>query len=74
MELAATYIVILYLVIDDSLHFFFINVFWTVAGKGILIFAFQWMMPIWAISLLIASGTIKLPFSSPFLDDLLLWT
>ncbi|PNY06157.1 chlororespiratory reduction 3 protein [Trifolium pratense] len=41
-------------------------------GKGILVFAFQWMMPIWIISFLIASGTIKLPFSVPFLDDLLM--
>ncbi|GAU40735.1 hypothetical protein TSUD_14200 [Trifolium subterraneum] len=40
--------------------------------KGILVFAFQWMMPIWVISFLIASGAIKLPFSIPFLDDLLM--
>ncbi|KAK2453461.1 hypothetical protein P8452_01047 [Trifolium repens] len=44
----------------------------TKTRKGILLFAFQWMMPIWAISFLIASGAIKLPFSIPFLDDLLM--
>ncbi|AES59915.1 hypothetical protein MtrunA17_Chr1g0160901 [Medicago truncatula] len=44
----------------------------TSSRRGILVFAFQWMMPIWAISFLIASGVIKLPFSVPFLDDLLL--
>ncbi|XP_058724469.1 probable NAD(P)H dehydrogenase subunit CRR3, chloroplastic [Vicia villosa] len=44
----------------------------TKTRKGILVFAFQWMMPIWVLSFLIASGAIKLPFSIPFLDDLLL--
>ncbi|KAL1338635.1 hypothetical protein HN51_033249 [Arachis hypogaea] len=42
------------------------------SGKGILKFIFQLMLPIWIMSLLVASGVIKLPFSSPFLDDLLL--
>ncbi|CAI8605471.1 unnamed protein product [Vicia faba] len=44
----------------------------TKTRKGILVFAFQWMMPIWVLAFLIASGAIKLPFSTPFLDDLLL--
>ncbi|CAK8570390.1 unnamed protein product [Lathyrus sativus] len=44
----------------------------TKTRKGILVFAFQWMMPIWVLSFLIASGAIKLPFSIPFLDDLLM--
>ncbi|MED6169659.1 hypothetical protein PIB30_023211 [Stylosanthes scabra] len=42
------------------------------SSKGILIFVFQLMLPIWAMSLLVASGIIKLPVSSPFLDDLLM--
>ncbi|KAI4313756.1 hypothetical protein L6164_026711 [Bauhinia variegata] len=42
------------------------------AGKGILIFAFQWVLPIWVLSLLVAFGIIKLPFSTPLLDDLLM--
>ncbi|TKY69271.1 NAD(P)H dehydrogenase subunit CRR3 [Spatholobus suberectus] len=40
--------------------------------KGILMFMFQWMLPIWAVLLLVAHGAIKLPFSNPFLDDLLM--
>ncbi|RDX82387.1 putative NAD(P)H dehydrogenase subunit CRR3, chloroplastic, partial [Mucuna pruriens] len=40
--------------------------------KGILMFMFQWMLPIWAILLLVAFGAVKLPFSNPFLDDLLM--
>ncbi|KAK7308701.1 hypothetical protein VNO77_42326 [Canavalia gladiata] len=40
--------------------------------KGILMFMFQWMLPIWALLLVIAYGAIKLPFSNPFLDDLLI--
>ncbi|KAI5394517.1 hypothetical protein KIW84_061244 [Lathyrus oleraceus] len=44
----------------------------TKTRKGILVFAFQWMMPIWVLLFLIASGAIKLPFSTPFLDDLLI--
>ncbi|KAF7808668.1 putative NAD(P)H dehydrogenase subunit CRR3, chloroplastic [Senna tora] len=42
------------------------------SGKRILMFVFQWLLPVWAISLLIASGVIKLPFTTPFLDDLLM--
>ncbi|XP_027361975.1 probable NAD(P)H dehydrogenase subunit CRR3, chloroplastic [Abrus precatorius] len=40
--------------------------------KGILMFMFQWMLPIWAILLLVAYGAIKLPFSNSSLDDLLM--
>ncbi|CAL0318479.1 unnamed protein product [Lupinus luteus] len=42
------------------------------SGKGILMFMVQWMLPIWAISLLVACGAIKLPFNSSFLDDLIM--
>lgn len=44
------------------------------AGKRNLMFALQWILPIWTLSLLVASGVIKLPFSNPFLDDLIMWT
>ncbi|KAG5010223.1 hypothetical protein AAZX31_07G155000 [Glycine max] len=44
----------------------------TSSRKGILMFMFQWILPIWAILLLVAFGAIKLPFNSPFLDDLLM--
>nr|KYP46932.1 hypothetical protein KK1_031414 [Cajanus cajan] len=40
--------------------------------KGILMFMLQWMLPVWAILLLVAFGVIKLPFNNPFLDDLIL--
>ncbi|KAL2347723.1 hypothetical protein Fmac_001723 [Flemingia macrophylla] len=40
--------------------------------KGILMFIIQWMLPVWAIFLLVAYGAIKLPFSNPFLDDLIM--
>ncbi|XP_062150144.1 probable NAD(P)H dehydrogenase subunit CRR3, chloroplastic [Alnus glutinosa] len=42
------------------------------SGKKILMFIFQWMLPIWTLSLLMTSGVIKLPFSTPFLDDLVM--
>ncbi|KAI9082179.1 hypothetical protein K1719_035919 [Acacia pycnantha] len=42
------------------------------SGKRILFFVLQWILPIWAMSLLIASGAVKLPFNSPFLDDLIM--
>ncbi|KAE8076321.1 hypothetical protein FH972_014982 [Carpinus fangiana] len=42
------------------------------SGKKIFMFIFQWMLPIWTLSLLMASGVVKLPFSTPFLDDLLM--
>lgn len=42
------------------------------AGKNILIAVFQWVLPAWVLMLLVASGTIKLPFSIPFLDDLIM--
>ena len=43
------------------------------AGKNVLMFVFQWVIPIWTLSILVASGLIKLPFNNPFLDDLLMW-
>ncbi|KAI4369064.1 hypothetical protein MLD38_017555 [Melastoma candidum] len=42
------------------------------AGKNVLIGMFQWVLPTWILLLLVASGMIKLPFSTPFLDDLLM--
>ncbi|KAJ4710017.1 Chlororespiratory reduction 3 [Melia azedarach] len=36
--------------------------------KGILMLVFKWILPIWTLSLLVASGAIKLPF----LDDLIM--
>lgn len=42
------------------------------AGKNVLMFVFQWVIPIWTLSILVASGLIKLPFNTPFLDDLLM--
>ncbi|XP_015895430.1 probable NAD(P)H dehydrogenase subunit CRR3, chloroplastic [Ziziphus jujuba] len=42
------------------------------SSKKILIFAFKWMLPVWTLLVLVASGAIKLPFSSPFLDQLIM--
>ncbi|KAJ8556413.1 hypothetical protein K7X08_029804 [Anisodus acutangulus] len=41
-------------------------------GKQILIAVFQWILPIWILAFLLASGMLDLPFTTPFLDDLLL--
>lgn len=41
-------------------------------GKKILKFVFLWILPIWAFSLLVAAGTIKL--NVPLLDDLIMWS
>ncbi|GMY18258.1 probable NAD(P)H dehydrogenase subunit CRR3, chloroplastic [Fagus crenata] len=41
------------------------------SGKNILMFVFQWILPIWTLSVLVASGVIKLPFSTPF-DELIM--
>ncbi|KAI9170005.1 hypothetical protein LWI28_020969 [Acer negundo] len=40
--------------------------------KGILMVVMQWILPIWTLSLLLASGAVKLPFSTPFLDNLIM--
>uniref|UniRef100_A0A5B7C245 NAD(P)H dehydrogenase subunit CRR3, chloroplastic n=1 Tax=Davidia involucrata TaxID=16924 RepID=A0A5B7C245_DAVIN len=42
------------------------------AGKKILKFVFLWILPMWIFSFLVASGLIRLPFSTPFLDDLIM--
>ncbi|AEC05471.1 unnamed protein product [Arabidopsis thaliana] len=42
------------------------------SGKPVLMFTIQWILPIWIMSLLVACGVIKLPFSIPFLDDLIM--
>lgn len=47
----------------SSIFFFFV-------GKNILKFVFLWILPIWAFSLLVAAGTIKL--NIPLLDDLIM--
>ncbi|CAN4116434.1 unnamed protein product [Withania somnifera] len=38
------------------------------AGKQILVAMFQWILPMWILAFLLASGS----FTTPFLDDLLL--
>ncbi|ESQ33162.1 hypothetical protein EUTSA_v10005039mg [Eutrema salsugineum] len=42
------------------------------SGKPVLMFTIQWILPIWILSLLVACGVIKLPFSLPLLDDLIM--
>ncbi|XP_021293254.1 probable NAD(P)H dehydrogenase subunit CRR3, chloroplastic [Herrania umbratica] len=42
------------------------------SGKRILLVVLQWFLPIWTFSLLVASGVIKLPFSTPLIDDLIM--
>ncbi|XP_009628500.1 probable NAD(P)H dehydrogenase subunit CRR3, chloroplastic isoform X1 [Nicotiana tomentosiformis] len=42
------------------------------AGKKILVVVFKWILPLWILAFLVASGMVNLPFSTPFLDDLLL--
>ncbi|EOY01037.1 Chlororespiratory reduction 3, putative isoform 1 [Theobroma cacao] len=42
------------------------------SGRRILLVVLQWFLPIWAFSLLVASGVIKLPFSTPLIDDLIM--
>ncbi|XP_010502140.1 PREDICTED: probable NAD(P)H dehydrogenase subunit CRR3, chloroplastic [Camelina sativa] len=42
------------------------------SGKQVLMFTIQWILPIWIMSLLVACGAIKLPFSLPLLDDLIM--
>ncbi|KAJ4888485.1 chlororespiratory reduction 3 [Raphanus sativus] len=42
------------------------------SGKPVLMFTLQWILPIWIVSLLFACGIIKLPFSLPLLDDLIM--
>ncbi|XP_059649529.1 probable NAD(P)H dehydrogenase subunit CRR3, chloroplastic [Cornus florida] len=42
------------------------------AGKRILVVVFQWILPMWLLAFLVASGIVKLPFSTPFLDDLIM--
>lgn len=33
---------------------------------------FLWVLPVWVLMLLVASGAVKLPFGVPFLDDLIM--
>jgi len=40
--------------------------------KRILEIMFLWMAPAWLLLFLVASGAVKLPFSSPALDNLLM--
>ncbi|KAF7133298.1 hypothetical protein RHSIM_Rhsim09G0093700 [Rhododendron simsii] len=41
-------------------------------GKNILVAVFLGLLPLWMLSFLVASGVVKLPFSTPFLDDLIM--
>ncbi|KAK6134194.1 hypothetical protein DH2020_032050 [Rehmannia glutinosa] len=41
------------------------------AGKQILITMFVWIMPMWIFAFLVAAGVVHLPFSTPFLEDLI---
>ncbi|KAL2454408.1 chlororespiratory reduction 3 [Abeliophyllum distichum] len=40
-------------------------------GKQILMTVFLWVLPMWIFAFLVASGILQLPFSSPFLDDII---
>uniref|UniRef100_A0A0F7CZ70 Chlororespiratory reduction 3 n=1 Tax=California macrophylla TaxID=337344 RepID=A0A0F7CZ70_9ROSI len=40
------------------------------AGKGVLLFLFRYILPVWTLLILLGIGVIKLPFNTPFLDDL----
>ncbi|PWA45332.1 hypothetical protein CTI12_AA519350 [Artemisia annua] len=42
------------------------------AGKNILKAVFLWILPLWIISFLVALEVIKIPFISPYLDDLIM--
>ncbi|KAJ9153077.1 hypothetical protein P3X46_026561 [Hevea brasiliensis] len=42
------------------------------SGKKILMFFFQWVLPIYIFMFLVTSGVVKLPFSTPLLEDLLM--
>ncbi|XP_015580033.1 probable NAD(P)H dehydrogenase subunit CRR3, chloroplastic isoform X2 [Ricinus communis] len=42
------------------------------SGKQILMFFFKWVLPIYIFMFLVTSGIVELPFSTPFLDDLLM--
>lgn len=41
------------------------------AGKQILVSIFVWMIPLWISAFVVASGALRLPFHTPFLDDLI---
>ncbi|GFP96644.1 hypothetical protein PHJA_001808500 [Phtheirospermum japonicum] len=41
------------------------------AGKQILVTMFVWVIPLWIFGFLIAAGILQLPFTNPFLQDLL---
>ncbi|KAI3491864.1 hypothetical protein L1887_43727 [Cichorium endivia] len=41
-------------------------------GKNILKVVFLWILPLWIVSFLVASGVVKLPFTPQFLEDLLM--
>ncbi|XP_034682008.1 probable NAD(P)H dehydrogenase subunit CRR3, chloroplastic [Vitis riparia] len=42
------------------------------AAKQILMVTFLWVLPTWTLLLLVASGVLKLPFSIPFLENLIM--
>ncbi|XP_022882064.1 probable NAD(P)H dehydrogenase subunit CRR3, chloroplastic [Olea europaea var. sylvestris] len=41
------------------------------SGKQILMTVFLWVLPMWIVAFLVASGILQLPFSTPFLDDII---
>ncbi|XP_031131474.1 probable NAD(P)H dehydrogenase subunit CRR3, chloroplastic [Ipomoea triloba] len=42
------------------------------SSRNILKTVFLWILPMWVLAFLVAARIIQLPFTSPFLDDLLL--
>ncbi|XP_050233664.1 probable NAD(P)H dehydrogenase subunit CRR3, chloroplastic [Mercurialis annua] len=42
------------------------------SSKRILMFFLKWVLPLYILMFLVTTGTVKLPFSTPFLDDFLL--
>lgn len=48
-----------------------LNAYDGLAGQRILMAVSLYVLPVWVLLLLLASGAVSLPFSVPFLDDLL---
>lgn len=51
-----------------------LNAYDGLAGQRILMAVSLYVLPVWVLLLLLASGAVSLPFSVPFLDDLLSWS
>ncbi|XP_073279609.1 probable NAD(P)H dehydrogenase subunit CRR3, chloroplastic [Primulina huaijiensis] len=41
------------------------------AGKQILMTMFLWILPMWIVAFLVVSGVVQLPFTTPFLEDVI---